>query len=170
MTDQPDPIGPFVPASDPAEQLTRLRSLPAPVVIFGGPHHRLVLALALDETDPDQRRGAGGLEGTGTAVGAIKAEDPVLAGDIDAHRWNGADEWGEEARMIDPYAELKLTAQRMEADGVSPDLVIDALLCVGLNAANRLHGPEFVIAHLHKLIEVFEEKARKQAPPPPTPH
>jgi hypothetical protein len=36
-----------------------------------------------------------------------------------------------------------------------------------LNAANRLHGPEFVIAHLHKLIEVFEEKARKQAPPPP---
>ena len=33
----------------------------------------------------------------------------------------------EEARMIDPYAELKLTAQRMEADGVSPDLVIDAL-------------------------------------------
>jgi hypothetical protein len=27
------------------------------------------------------------------------------------HRaWNGADEWGEEARMIDPYAELKLTA------------------------------------------------------------
>jgi hypothetical protein len=77
---------------------------------------------------------------------------------------------GEDARMIDPYAELKLTAQRMEADGVSPDLVIDALLCVGLNAANRLHGPEFVIAHLHKLIEVFEEKARKQAPPPPTPH
>ena len=67
--------------------------------------------------------------------------------------------------MIDPYAELKLTAQRMEADGASPDLVIDALLCVGLNAANRLHGPEFVIAHLHKLIEVFEEKARKQAPP-----
>jgi hypothetical protein len=94
----------------------------------------------------------------------------VLAGDIGAHRWSGVDEWGEEARMIDPYAELKLTAQRMEADGVSPDLVIDALLCVGLNAANRLHGPEFVIAHLHKLIEVFEEKARKQAPPPPTPH
>jgi hypothetical protein len=37
MTDQPDPIGPFVPASDPTEQLTRRRSLPAPVVIFGGP-------------------------------------------------------------------------------------------------------------------------------------
>ena len=36
MTDQPDPIGPFVPL-DPAEQLTRRRSLPAPVVIFGGP-------------------------------------------------------------------------------------------------------------------------------------
>ena len=61
--------------------------------------------------------------------------------------------------MIDPYAELKLTAQRMEADGVSPDLVVDALLCVGLNAANRLHGLKFVITHLRKLIEVFEEKA-----------
>ena len=67
--------------------------------------------------------------------------------------------------MIDPYAEVKLTAQPMEADGVSADLVIDALLCVRLNAANRLHGPEFVITHLRKLIEVFEEKARKQAPP-----
>ena len=72
--------------------------------------------------------------------------------------------------MIDPYAELKLTAQRMEADGVSPTWSLMLWLCVGLNAANRLHGPEFVIAHLHKLIEVFEEKARKQAPPPPTPH
>jgi hypothetical protein len=51
MTDQPDPIGPFVPAPDPAEQLTRRRSLPAPVVIFGGSHHRLMLALAQDETD-----------------------------------------------------------------------------------------------------------------------
>ena len=52
MTDQPDPIDPLVPASDPAEQLTRLRSLPALAVIFGGLHHRLVLALAQDETDP----------------------------------------------------------------------------------------------------------------------
>ena len=43
-----------------------------------------------------------------------------------------------------------------------PDLVINALLCVGLNAANRLHGPEFVIAHLHKLIEVFEEKGKRR--------
>ena len=54
----------------------------------------------------------------------------MLAGDIGAHRRNSADEWEEEARMIDPYAELKLTAQRMEADGVSPDLVI--VLCCAL--------------------------------------
>ena len=39
MTDQSDPIDPFVPAPDPAEQLTRR------------PHHRLVLALAPDEAD-----------------------------------------------------------------------------------------------------------------------
>jgi hypothetical protein len=36
----------------PAEWLAQLRSLSATVVIFGGPYHRFVLALALDETDP----------------------------------------------------------------------------------------------------------------------
>jgi hypothetical protein len=51
MIDRAGPIDPWVSCLDLAEQLTRLHSLPAPVVIFGGPHHRLVLALAQDETD-----------------------------------------------------------------------------------------------------------------------
>jgi hypothetical protein len=51
MSDRAGPIDPWVSCLDPAEWLARLRSLPALAVIFGGLHHRLVLALALDETD-----------------------------------------------------------------------------------------------------------------------
>ena len=49
MTNVPSPIGPLRPNFDPAEQQDRLRSLPALAIIFGGPDHRLVLALARNE-------------------------------------------------------------------------------------------------------------------------
>jgi hypothetical protein len=50
MTDRSCPITPLVPNVDPAERRARLCNLPALAVIFGGTHHRLVLALAQAET------------------------------------------------------------------------------------------------------------------------
>lgn len=68
--------------------------------------------------------------------------------------------------MRDPYETFKTTAAEMSAEGVSDDLICDALLCLGLNASCRIAGPEFTISYLHKMIAVFEAKVDGQTSPP----
>jgi hypothetical protein len=70
----------------------------------------------------------------------------------------------------DPYLEMRLTAQELENEGVDPDVICDALMCVGLNAANRIHGPAFVDNYLRSMIGVFAAKAAGGIDAPPTAH
>lgn len=67
--------------------------------------------------------------------------------------------------MRDPYQTFRATAQELETEGVERGTIIDAMLCTGLNAANRLTGPEQVISFLHRMISEFESGAEQQAPP-----
>jgi hypothetical protein len=69
----------------------------------------------------------------------------------------------------DPYAEFIALAKTLEAEGVDPDLIADAMLTVGLNGAHRMHGPAFVQDYLADMIGVFQ-KAKEQRTPPPTAH
>ena len=129
MSDRAGPIDPWVSCLDPAEWFARLHRLPALAVIFGGLHLGLCSHWRwMRPTQPTLRRWRSRRHWNGCRRDQSRSR--VVAGDIGAHRWNGADEWGEEARMIDPYAELKLTAQRMEADGVSPTWSL--MLCCAL--------------------------------------
>jgi hypothetical protein len=66
----------------------------------------------------------------------------------------------------DPYEAVRNLCASLEAEGHSADIITDALLCTGLNAGNKLAGPEFVIAYLHKMIATFEAQAGKRAAPP----
>jgi hypothetical protein len=70
----------------------------------------------------------------------------------------------------DPYFEVKLACQMLQDEGVHPDMICDALMCVGLNAANRMHGPAFVDDYLRSMIGVFAAKAAGDIDAPPTAH
>lgn len=64
----------------------------------------------------------------------------------------------------DPYLQMRLTAQELESEGVDPDVICDALMCVGLNATNRRHGSEFVDEYLRSMIGAFKDTPRKRVP------
>jgi hypothetical protein len=69
----------------------------------------------------------------------------------------------------DPYFEMKLTAQGLENDGVPTVKIIDAMLCVGLNAGKRFGGSQFMCDYMREMIALFESGA--DAPPSrPTAH
>ena len=70
----------------------------------------------------------------------------------------------------DPYYEMKLTAQRLQDAGVDANVICDALMCVGLNAANRMHGPAFVDDYLRSMLGVFAAKAAGGIDAPTTAH
>jgi hypothetical protein len=65
-----------------------------------------------------------------------------------------------------PYEAIRSLCEALEAEGIDPDQICDALLTTGLNAGAKLAGPEFVVAYLHKMISIFAAKAEHRAPPP----
>jgi hypothetical protein len=56
----------------------------------------------------------------------------------------------------DPYFEFRLTAQGLEDDGIPTTTIIDAMLCVGLNAGKRYGGSQFVCDYMREMIALFE--------------
>jgi hypothetical protein len=56
----------------------------------------------------------------------------------------------------------------LQADGVGPDRIVDALLTVGMNAGCRLGGDDHVIAYLHRMLSIFEARTKGQSRPPTT--
>jgi hypothetical protein len=58
--------------------------------------------------------------------------------------------------MRDPYDAVRELAKELEAEGLEPGLIVDALLTVGLGAGARLGGPETVIDYLHRMIAHYE--------------
>jgi hypothetical protein len=56
-------------------------------------------------------------------------------------------------------------AVKLEGEGVEPDHIVDAMLCVGMNAGVRLGGEEQMVAFLQRMISIFEARADGQATP-----
>jgi hypothetical protein len=63
-----------------------------------------------------------------------------------------------------PYETFRSAAATLEGEGIDADVICDALMCVGLNAANRRHGPEFVDEYLRSMIGVFKDADGKRTP------
>ena len=66
----------------------------------------------------------------------------------------------------DPYEAVRNPCASLEAEGHSPDVIVDTLLHTGLQAGCLLGGPEHVISYLHRMIAVFQAQADRQAAPP----
>lgn len=65
----------------------------------------------------------------------------------------------------DPYDAVRALALSLENEGHSPDVICDALVCIGLNAGCRLAGEAAVVGFLHRMIEVYSAGPERQAPP-----
>ena len=59
----------------------------------------------------------------------------------------------------DPYAAIKAVCAKLEAEGHSPDVIVDALLCTGLNAGRLLGGDDHMIAFLTRMVATFAAPA-----------
>jgi hypothetical protein len=79
---------------------------------------------------------------------------------------NAGEKDGESLMSTDPYAAVKGLCMKMETDGVSPHRIIDALFCAALNAGRILGGDDHMVAFLHRMIAIFEAKAKSQPRPP----
>jgi hypothetical protein len=66
----------------------------------------------------------------------------------------------------DPYAAFRNLAMNLQSDGVGPDRIVDAMLCVGMNAGRILGGEDHMIAYLHRMLSIFEARAKNQPRPP----
>jgi hypothetical protein len=65
----------------------------------------------------------------------------------------------------DPYQTLRDAAMALEAQGVGPDRIVDAMLTVGLNAGRILGGEDHMISYLHRMLTIFEVRTKRQPPP-----
>jgi hypothetical protein len=67
--------------------------------------------------------------------------------------------------MTDPYAAMRVLAAKLEAEGHEPDHIVDAMLCVGMNAGFRLGGHDQMISFLERMIEIFQARADGRTTP-----
>jgi hypothetical protein len=68
----------------------------------------------------------------------------------------------------DPYAAFRNLAMNLQTEGVGPDRIVDAMLCVGMNAGCRLGGEDQMIAFLQRMLSIFEARTKGQPRPPIT--